>query len=295
VSSSGGPAQPAFEDERVDIERLGEVVRDVGDVAERVVPEGEFPVDEPQPLSVEQDVAWVAVVVGGNLGRGAGVLGAHAGEACNMGVEDAGCEQSANAYEIEQRVDERPEILRDPGERSRRLQSGDHLAERVEKGWLAAGECGRRTFDHEVHQHHARLRVGIVHGRRDAGLCCSAKTREAALGVLKAAPARFDPQQVGARANVDPERRGARRTGCRRTDPGDRRRVSDRRDGGECHCSPIVCDRLRSRRTRHPSDDRLLDGGAPRSHCMGFRRRQHTTCRAGKLSEDGLRANTGVT
>ena len=55
-------------------------------------------------------------------------------------------------------------------ERCRRLQPGDHLAERAQEGRLAAGERRQRTFDHEVHQHHARLFVGVVHGRRDAGL-----------------------------------------------------------------------------------------------------------------------------
>jgi hypothetical protein len=42
---------------------VGEVVGDVGDVGERVVAEREPPVDEPQRLSVEQDVARVDVVV----------------------------------------------------------------------------------------------------------------------------------------------------------------------------------------------------------------------------------------
>ena len=160
-----------------------------------------------------------------------------------MPVEDAGREQPAVAHEVQQRLDERAEVLHHRRERRRRLQPGDHLAERAEEGRLAAGERRQRTFDDEVHQHHARLFVGVVHGRRDAGVCRGAQTRIAAPRVSEAVPVDLEPQQVHARASVDPQRRGARRAAGRRTDPGDGRRVSDRRDRGECRRSAILGDR----------------------------------------------------
>ena len=109
------PAQPALEDERVDVRHLGEVVGDVGDVGERVVAERELPVDEPQPLSVEQDVARVDVVVGGHLRGRAGVLGADPGQAGDVPVEDAGREQPAVAHEVQHHLDERAEVLHHRG------------------------------------------------------------------------------------------------------------------------------------------------------------------------------------
>ena len=71
----------------------------------------------------------------------------------------------------------------------------------------------------------------------------AARTRIAALRVAEAALVDLEPQQVRARVGVDPQRRRLRRAAGHGTDPGDGRRVSDRRDRRECRRSAILSDR----------------------------------------------------
>ena len=193
-----------------------------------------------------------------------------------MPVEDAGREQLAVAHEVQHRLDERAEVLHHRWEQRRRLQPGDHLAERAEKGRLAAGERLQRTFDHEVHQHHARLFVGVVHGRRDAGLCRGAQTRIAALRVSEAVPADLEPQQVLARASVDPERRGARRAAVvgliRATDAGSATDTIAARAAAR-RSSPIAENTSAMRRPFWYMRDVVeLGGSGPGGWCNAFRR-----------------------
>ena len=69
------------------------VFRDDRNVRERIVPECRFPIDQPQPVPVEQDVPGVRVIVGGHMGgRIPRVRGHDAFEAFPMGIEQTCCE-----------------------------------------------------------------------------------------------------------------------------------------------------------------------------------------------------------
>jgi len=161
-------AQPAFEHEAVDVGDLGEVVGDVCEVGKRIAAEGELPVDQPQPVAVEKDIARVHVVVGRHLWL-PGVLGAYAGQSDNVAVENARGEQTAVAHEVRQRCGESAEVHRHGPERRRCLQRCDQLPERPQERRLATEERRERAFDHELGEHHGGRLVGMVHGRRDAG------------------------------------------------------------------------------------------------------------------------------
>ena len=147
----------------------------------------------------------VDVVVGGDLRGRRGVLGADTGQTATCPSR-----RPASSPPSRTRFSNAATARRSPpspggtvpspaaGRPSRRARGGGPARRRGSR---------QRTFDHEVHQHHALLFVGVVHGRAMPA-SARAQTRIAALRVSEAVPADLEPQQVRARASVDPQRRG---------------------------------------------------------------------------------------
>ena len=130
--------------------------------------------------SVEQDVARVDVVVGGHR-RG------RPGYSARMRARPATCPSRTPANSPPSRTrfsstsTKRAEVLHQRGGAVTCSRATISPSVRRRAG-SPPGNCRQRTCDHEVHQHHARLFVGVVHGR-DAGLC-----RERRAGTDSCAP-----------------------------------------------------------------------------------------------------------
>ena len=190
-------------------------------IDEGIIATGRFPVDQPELLTIEQDVARGGVVVAGNQPGRACIVGfAEQFKALHMRIEQAGRKQTGPPHMREQARDDVGivDVIR---EHRGGLHPRKHLSQRLRKRARPARIGVQRLFLHEVDHHDTGRLVDIVDRRSNSRLRRDAH-RDILVRIAQRTWFSLHPQQIAPAAGLETKGR------CGRNSAGNR---GDRADG----------------------------------------------------------------
>ena len=202
------PAERRAEQQVAQLRGGGDVGGHGRHVDERVASRRGFPIDQPQPVAVEEEVLVVRVVVAGDERVGLPrVGGPDPLEAVPMGVQEPWC-HPAGALEKGEHPGGPVEAVPMSLEGRRLVQPCEQQARVPGRPRRPSGVLRQRPLGDEAHHHDARLGIEVSHRRGDARV-----RRDAHALVLVRVPHgvrhHLDANQVRAVRCVNPIREGA--------------------------------------------------------------------------------------